>query len=106
MANKPADRNAEATNNNTYKVVDMNSYRPANKKMDIVREHVQELIKAGKGKGIIVLSVEVPSRHNGAKDARVWRNRYVYIAKRLEISLSVMWVENENGTYNPLISLK
>lgn len=105
MANKPADRNAEANNNN-YKVVDMNTYRPASKKMDIVREHVLELVKAGKGKGIIVLSVEVPSRHNSAKDARVWRNRYVYIAKRLEMNLSVIWVENENGKYNPLISLK
>lgn len=105
MANKPADRNTEANSNN-YKVVDMNTYRPASKKMDIVREHVLELVKAGKGKGIIVLSVEVPSRHNSAKDARVWRNRYVYIAKRLEMNLSVIWVENENGKYNPLISLK
>lgn len=106
MANKPADRNAEATKKNTYKVVDMNDYHPMTKKMDIVKDHVLELVKAGKGKGLIVLSVEVPSRHKGASEARVWRNRYLYIAKKLEISLSVMWVENENGTYSPLISLR
>lgn len=107
MANKPADRNAEAnTTTNNYKVVDMSTYRPTSKKVDIVRVHVEELLRAGKGKGVIVLSVEVPSRKNQAREARMWRNRYAYVAKRLEISLAVRWVENENGTYNPLIWLR
>lgn len=109
MANKPADRNAEAkkeTTKNVYKVVDMSDYHPLTKRMEIVGDHVRELIKAGKGKGIIVLSVEVPSRSTGARDAHTWRSRYAYVAKRLGINLSLTWVENENGTYNPLISLK
>lgn len=105
MANKPADRNAEANNNN-YKVVDMNDYHPLTKRMDLVGDHVRELIKAGKGKGIIVLSVEVPSRSTGSKDASTWRARYAYVARVLGVSMSLVWVENDNGKYNPLISLK